>query len=241
MIDNPSVSIVIPFYNEWQLTHQRLMDLYKFAPEDCEIVLVDDASIELECGNGISWWQKADFKRHNIRYYKNPENVGFGQSNNNGAKLARGEYLIFLSNDVVIYDDFVTDMVTLMHNDNKILIAGRIVDWAGGWNEFNIDGNHYVIPYAEGWLLGCTKIAWKGLGGFDPIYGKFDYEDVDLSTKALSLGYNIVGLNSNKLKHLGSQTISKLNINRQLITEHNREIFIEKWNSIIPTLSLLVK
>jgi GT2 family glycosyltransferase len=230
----PTASIIIPFYNEWQLTHQRLMDLYKFAPEYCEIILVDDASPEVECGNGITWWQQN--ARHKVRYYKNPENVGFGQSNNNGAKLAKSKYLILLSNDVVIYDNFITDIVDLIGIDDKMLVAGRIVDWAGGWNEFDIDGRHYVIPYAEGWLIGCTKVAWKGLGGFDPIYGKFDYEDVGLTMQALSLGYNIVNLNSSKVKHLGSQTISKLNIDRQSITENNREKFLLKWKEKIPIL-----
>jgi GT2 family glycosyltransferase len=236
-MDNPLVSIVIPFYNMWELTHQRLMDLYKFAPDYCEIVLVDDASTEPECGSGIAWWQKTDFIRHKIRYYKNPENVGFGQSNNNGYKLAKGTYLIFLSNDVMVSGDFITDIVDLIGKDDKMLIGGRIVDWAGGWNEFDINGKHYVIPYAEGWLLGCTKVAWKGLGGFDvETYRKFDYEDVDLTMKALELGYNIVNLNSSKVKHLGSQTISKLNIDRQSITENNREKFISKWKDRIPTL-----
>lgn len=240
-MDKPKVSIIIPFYNMWELTHARLMDLYKFAPDYCEIVLVDDASTEPECGSGIAWWQKTDFIRHKIRYYKNPENMGFGITCNNGAKLAKGTYLIFLSNDVVIYGNFIGDMVDLIGKDNKMLIGGRIVDWAGGWNEFDINGKHYIIPYAEGWLLGCTKIAWKGLGGFDIRYGKFDYEDLDLSTNALNLGYNIVNLNSGKINHLGSQTITKLNINRQSITEHNRTLFTEKWNNIIPTLSLYSK
>ena len=235
-MDNSLVSIVIPFLNEWQLTHQRLMELYKFAPDNCEIILVDDASPELEGANGISWWQKNG--RHKIRYYKNPENVGFGISCNNGAKLAKGKYVVFLSNDVVVYADFITDIVDLIGEDIKMLVAGRIIDFPGGWNEFVIEKKKYVIHYAEGWLIGCTRIAWKELGGFDPIYGKFDYEDLDISTRALSLGYNIVNLRSNKVHHLGSQTISKLSIDRQSITNRNRELFINKWGAVIPTLNL---
>jgi len=211
------------------------MELYKLAPDYCEIILVDDASTELECSNGLNWWMK-NTNRHNIRYYKNKENVGFGASMNNGAKLAKGEYIIFLSNDVIISGDFVTDMVTLMHGDNKILVAGRVVDWAGGWNEFDIGGKHYVIPYAEGWLLGCTKKAWKELDGFDLDYGKYDYEDIDLTMKALELGYNIVNLNSHKVKHIGGATIYKVNPNRVEITNRNRTLFFEKWKDKIPSL-----
>src|SRR4030042_5050974 len=101
MIDNPLVSIVMPYFNRWDLTHARLMELYRFAPEYCEIVLVDDASTEAEPGNGVKWWMESGFIKHKIRYYRNKENVGFGTSLNNGAKLAYGKYLIFLSNDVV--------------------------------------------------------------------------------------------------------------------------------------------
>lgn len=231
---SPLVSIVIPFYNEWQLTHQRLMELYKYAPDDCEIILVDDASPELECGNGISWWQKNG--RHKIRYYKNPENKGFGITNNNGAKLAKGKYVIILTNDVIVSGDFITDMIELINEDNKLLVGGRIVDFPGGWNEFDIDGKHYVIPYIEGWLLGCTKVAWKELGGFDPIYSPYDYEDIDLSMKAMSLEYNIAGLDSNKLKHIGGATIYHVNPNRREITDRNRILFFDKWIDKIPTL-----
>jgi GT2 family glycosyltransferase len=234
MIEEPLVSIVIPFFNRWDLTHQRMMELYKFAPEFCEIILVDDASTEAEVGNGINWWQK-ETNRHKIRYYKNPENVGFGQSHNNGARLAKGKYLVFLSNDVIIYADFITDIIHLIGEDNKILIAGRIIDWAGGWNEVDTNGKHYVIHYAEGWLLGCTKIAWKELGGFDAdTFGKFDMEDVDLSVKALSLGYNIVNLRSNKVKHISGATIGRLNVDRMSITKRNRELFLAKWKEKIP-------
>src|SRR4030042_188175 len=179
MIENPTVSIVIPYFNMWTLTHARLMDLYKFAPEYCEIIL--------------------------------------------------------------IYDDFRTDIIELINEDNKMLVAGRVVDWEGGWNEFDIDGKHYVIPYAEGWLLGCTKLAWKGLGGFDPIYSPYDYEDLDLSMKAMSLEYNIVGLNSDKVKHLGGATVYHINPNRIEITQRNRELFISKWKDKIPTLILLMR
>lgn len=236
MIDNPLVSIVVPYYNMWILTHQRLMDLYQHVPDYCEIILIDDASTEHESANGITWWQRAEFKRHKIRYYRNPENVGFGLSCNNGIKLAKGKYVILLSNDVVVSGDFVSDMVALINEDNKMLVAGRVVDWAGGWNETDINGKHYIIPYAEGWLLGCTKIGWKKLKGFDPIYGKYDFEDVDLSMKALELGYNIVNLRSDKVTHLGSMTISSVNPSRIDITNRNRVLFYDKWKEKIPSI-----
>jgi len=49
-----SVSVIIPFYNHWEMTHQRLVELYRFVPEPLEIVLVNDCSTERRCG----WWHK---------------------------------------------------------------------------------------------------------------------------------------------------------------------------------------
>ena len=71
MMDNPTVSIIISYFNMWNLTHQRLMELYKLAPDYCEIILVDDASTELECSNGLNWWMK-NTQRNNIITYTKP-------------------------------------------------------------------------------------------------------------------------------------------------------------------------
>ncbi len=67
------------------------------------------------------------------------------------------------------------------------------------------------------------------IGGFDARYGRYDYEDIDISAKTLSLGYNIVGLNSRNLKHIGGATIYSLDVNRIEHTKKNREQFIAKW------------
>jgi hypothetical protein len=69
------------------------------------------------------------------------------------------------------------------------------------------------------------------------LYGKFDVEDLDLSTTALSLGYNIVGLNSNKVQHLSGRTISSLHIDRMAVTQRNRELYLDKWKDKLATLS----
>jgi len=227
MSENPTTSIVIPFYKMWNLTHARLMELYKFNPPDCEVILVDDCSNDPECDGGILWWQKVP--NFTLRYHKNEENLGFGQSCNNGVKLAKGKYVILLSNDVQLFGNVINDITVLIGNDDKMLVAGRVVDWAGGWNELDSHGKHYVIPYAEGWLLGCTKKAWKVLGGFDPLYGKFDLEDVDLSLTALSLGYNIVNLHNKNVKHISGATIYRLYPDRMERTKKNKVLFDDKW------------
>lgn len=235
-------AIVIPYLNHWDLVHARLGELYKFAPKDCEIVLVDDASTDPDCITGAAFWQKqASRMDMKIRYYKNSTNLGFGGAMNIGAKIARvnhADITIFHSNDVVIYGDYISPIRELLLSDPKTLIGGELVWWAAGWNEFDHNGKKVVIPYLNGWLLACmTKGFWKDLGGFDLRYGKYDYEDVDLSTQALYMGYNLQALNSKYLAHMGAATIRELNTDRLQVTIEHRKLYEHKW---IPRLDELV-
>jgi len=231
------VSIIIPFFNKWHLTHKSLMQLYTFAPENCEIILVNDASTETDCEGGIAWWQKQAAK-HKIRYRKNEKNLGFGGSMNVGAKTARGDIFIFLSNDVAIYGDFVSQIEDrLMENPNSLL-GGQVINFPGGWNEVEIDGKKSFVPYANGWLIACTREVWESLDGFDPLYGKFDYEDIDLSTQAIAKGYDIISLGSKLVEHNHQgATIETLGVDRMAHTKENREKYINKWKDKFPDMS----
>ena len=225
------VSIVLPYFNHWNLAHARMMELFKYAPLDTEIVMVNDASTDPECRKGAGWWQKRA-GRHEIKYVENKINLGFGGSHNAGASVATGDILCFLSNDVVVRTNFVDNVSTSLLETPYALLGGEIIYWPAGWNQFEFDGHKMVIPYCNGWLLACTREVWDNMGGFDvETYGKFDFEDIDLSTNALSRGYDLLSLNLPKhvLHHLSGVTIRSLGIDRMKITKENKEKFISKW------------
>jgi len=219
------VSIVIPFYNNWTLTHQRMMELHDFIQTPCEIILVNDASTEEGIDGGVAWWQKFSGIKHKVRYIKLEENHGFGWSMNIGTSKATGDIIILLSNDVIVMSDFVTEIVTLLQENNKYFIGGEVLIGDTGWNKIN----NTIIPYANGWLLACTRDAWEDIGGFDLNFQRFDYEDVDISATAVSKGYILKALTNSKLKHIGGATVYKYYPDRQKYTLENRQRFIEKW------------
>lgn len=226
-------SIIIPFYNHYDLTYNRLVELYKFVDAQHEIILVNDASTDTDCDGGAAWWQQHG--KQKIRYYTNKENKGFGGSMNTGAKIAMKydpDLLVFLSNDVTVSGNFISLMEGIYA---KSLICNEQIKGRSGWNEFIINGKLYIVPYANGWFLACTPEAWKELGGFDLRYGKYDFEDVDLSMMALELGYNIVALNTPLLRHAGAGTLGYTS-ERMEHTKRNKEIFFEKWKDTIPSI-----
>lgn len=210
-----------------------MLELYKYLPVgDVEIILINDASTDEEIDSGVAWWQKTVAK-HKIRYHKNSENGGFGFSMNEGAKLAKGDILVFLSNDVIISGDIFSEIEEKIKQDDKVLIGNEVIWYPAGWNEFDVDGKKLVIPWANGWLLACTKEVWDAIGGFDLRYGYADFEDVDISLTAQFLGYNLIALNSKFAKHIGAASFGYTE-ERMEHTKHNREVFIQKWQAKLP-------
>ena len=235
----PRVSIILPFYGKYELVMARLYEMNLYLKEPCEIVLVNDASPDDSFEGNLAWWQ--NLKKHEVKYVKNPENLGFGGSMNRGAKKATGEFLIFLSNDVQVSGDFVSPTIERLTENPKRLVGGRLIDWPAGWNEFGTPKDKIVIPWLEGWFLAATRVGWEELGGFDPIYGRFDYEDLCLSTMALWLGYELAPLNLPSLRHMSGQTIMSLNIDRRKITDANKAKYIEKWGNKLPEIYMKAK
>ena len=224
------VSVIIPFYGKWELTHQRMMDLYKWIPFPIEIVMIDDCSLE-DHTDRMNWWKRNT--KHSVITIRTEKNLGFGSSMNFGCSHATGDIFILLSNDVQIFGDFIGEILLILNRGEKVLIGNELYNYDTGWNVRNINGKSKLFPYLGGYLIACTRETWEDLGGFDPIYGKFDCEDIDLSTTALHKGYSLVPLNYRRLRHFHGQTIRKLYPDREKYTEENLLKFDKKWSKIL--------
>jgi GT2 family glycosyltransferase len=226
------VSLIMPFYGKWQMTHQRLMEIYQHVspPTRMEIILINDNPDDRE-PNTAGWWQQET--RLKVRYFHNKKNLGFGGSMNKGAEKAKGDILIFFSNDVVVSGDFVAEIIGALTVDDQRFIGGRYLDFNTGWNHISINRKMTLFPYVEGWLIACTREVWEDLGGFDPIYYPYDYEDIDLSTMAIHKGYKLFGLSSKYLRHLSGVTIRNVNPYREGTTLENKQKFQTKWSEIL--------
>ena len=168
-------SIVMPFYNKFNLCADRLRELRTHVSRELEIILVNDCSTD-DVDSLVAFWQKM-VEGHTIRYVKNATNVGFGRSMNRGASIADGDVYVFLSNDVRVESDFTKEIEDLLEPNIRKLIGGELLQHDTGWNMFN----KTLVPYLNGWFLACHNTVWREMGGFDPRYGRYDYEDIDKS------------------------------------------------------------
>jgi glycosyltransferase involved in cell wall biosynthesis len=117
-----SFSIIIPVYNDIEglnITLDSLRDVGVFEDERFEVIVVQDGE-----GDAIS--------THPVVTIINPTNVGSYVSRNNGAKVAKGDYLVFLDADVIVtpawYEsviknnyDYVCGQVKMPDSPKKII------------------------------------------------------------------------------------------------------------------------
>src|SRR3989339_975849 len=105
------LSIISVSYNTKQIMLDCLESIVKHTKGlKYEIIAVDngskDGSLEMLC----------DFsKKHpELILVDAKENLGFGRGNNLGAKRARGEYLLFLNSDTLIFDNALKEAVEIV-------------------------------------------------------------------------------------------------------------------------------
>jgi len=221
-----NLHVIIPVYNHWELCHNLLWKMYRNDNKSISSVLVvDDCSTDANVEDGARWWSdKAGMLK--VTYLQTPSNLGFLKTSNLGLSQFKEndpeDVLVLISTDVEYQGSIMPTTMELASLNS--LVGGRLLYGDTGWNKFG----DKVFPYLEGWFLAASQSNWSKLGLFDERYAPYDFEDVDLSTKAISLGMDLCPLNHPSLKHLGGQSIG-FSATREAQTLANRRKFAEKW------------
>lgn len=246
----PAVSIVIPVFNKVEYTRKCIQALGKntFAG-NYELIVVDNASTD----------GTADFLKSlngQVIVITNAENIGFTKACNQGAKIARGEYVLFLNNDTeprsgwleALTEAFASDPNAgiagskLVYPDGRLQEAGGIIFSDGsGWNYGRFDDPekpeyNYVreVDYVSGASLMVRRSLLNTLGYFDEQYSPGYYEDTDLCFAARAAGYKVLYTPFSVVVHhegVSSGTDLSQGMKQYQIVNHAK--FIEKWREAL--------
>lgn len=243
-------SIILLCHDEIELTFQCLRSLLReVALDDTEIIVVNNASTD-ETKRVLSHFGGL------IRALHLGHHLGSVGGYNEGARAARGEYLVFLKNDTVVLPGWLKSLVEVAANDPQAGAVGSMLvspDWtlqeAGGivWQSGE------ALPYGQGKSpedprynfsreadycnsasLLIRRDLFERLGGFDTRYAPADYEDTDICFGVRSLGYKVIYQPHSRLLHFEDATAGQdagtgFEQHRLL----NREKFREKWRETL--------
>ena len=115
---NPKFSIIIPVYNRENCTRRALRSIQNQSYKNIEIIFVDDFSSD----NSVKIIEQYQRKDKRIRLIKHKKNQGTLITRNDGAKIARGEYISFLDPDDIFYEGILKklDGATEIYNADVI-------------------------------------------------------------------------------------------------------------------------
>jgi len=235
------VSVIIPNYNGEELLSHNLPNVIKFC-KACEIIIVDDAS-----SDGSVKLIKKSYR--DIKLIKNSRNLGFARSINIGVESASGDLVLLLNSDVSPREDFL-DSALKQFKDKKLFAAaladfshenGKIIKRGRGGAVFRKGFvSHFKLPSEFGetlWVSGGSglfdKEKFKALGGFDPIYAPFYWEDIDLSFRAWQMGWRCIFEPKSQVDHFHEKGAIKKSSSKFFVkTVSYKNQFIFVWKNI---------
>lgn len=250
--ETPRASIVIPVYNQFAHTHTCLRALAELPSlATYEIIVVDDGSSD-ETAAALP-------QIDGVLYHRRSENGGFIAACNDGAVLARGEYLIFLNNDTVpqpgwldallhTFDEYPQAGLVgaqLLYPDGRLQEAGGVVFADGSaWNYGKFespDDPRYAYlretDYCSGAAIAIPRTLFRDLDGFAVRYAPAYYEDTDLAFAVREAGKSVLYQPAARVVHAeGATAGTDVNSGIKAYQARNREIFAAHWSDALETL-----
>jgi glycosyltransferase involved in cell wall biosynthesis len=185
---SPSISVVIPVYNDQQNIDRclRSVENQDYPKERIEIIVVDDGSTD----------RSAEIARERNVKVLRQRHSGQGVARNKGVDEAHADIVAFIDSDDVASSSWLKEAVPFL-NDGEIAAVGCSQDL------LNKDNNFVKIAWLERYYRhsyspertnhlggsGCIykKSIFEEIGGFDPRTSPS--EDMDLSIRVASMGY----------------------------------------------------
>lgn len=246
------ISVIIPVYNRPEEVVELLDSLTMQAlKHEVEVIVIDDGS-DLTCREEIE-----PFKPQLDIKYIYQENQGPGIARNNGAKLATGEYLVFLDSDCVLPSDYLKKTIEHLNRQPFDCFGGpdrahkfftpiqKAISYSmtSIFTTGGIRGGKRKMDkfYPRSFNLGVRKIVFDEIGGFsDMRYG----EDIDFSMNVVEHGHT-VGLiddtyvyhkRRNTFKSFFKQIFSSGTARIELASRHKNAL---KIVHLLPTLFVI--
>jgi glycosyltransferase involved in cell wall biosynthesis len=105
-------SIIIPCWSQLEFTQQCLASLKEHTRPAWELIVIDNGSTD---GTAAYLAGVRDMASVPVTVVTNTTNLGFPAAINQGLRLARGEYLVLLNNDVVVTDRWLDQLIGLVN------------------------------------------------------------------------------------------------------------------------------
>ncbi|NLC31613.1 MAG: glycosyltransferase family 2 protein, partial [Candidatus Moranbacteria bacterium] len=214
--------------------------------EDFELIIVDNDSND----GTVEYLKSIENKYQNTKIILNESNKGYAGGNNDGMKIAKGDFIVLLNNDTVVTEGWLDNLLNPFFVDEKIGIVGPISNYAGTEQKIKLDNYEYdeIIkkgveyskrhkdavfdsPKLSFFCVAIKREVFEKVGFLDENFGIGMFEDDDYSLRVKKSGFRVTVNEGCFIYHKGSLSFSKLKNEKYMdIFNKNKDIFYKKHN-----------
>jgi GT2 family glycosyltransferase len=225
LVDLKRVSIIIVNWNGRKFLEDCLKSVYNQTYSNYEVIVVDNGSFD-----GSVEYLKKNFP--NVRVIALKRNYGFARANNIGFRVAKGEYILLLNNDVFLLRDSLEKMIKVMEAKKDvgvlqpkiIILSSKKLDNCGsfftnfGWPYHyglyeNPDDPRYNVEVpvcaAYGAFMLIRREVIEKMGLFDEDFFMYG-EELDFCYRAWIAGYKVYYWPCTTVYHVKGGTVAKV-------------------------------
>ncbi|MEK7165298.1 MAG: glycosyltransferase family 2 protein [Patescibacteria group bacterium] len=265
---SPQVTIIIVTYNHHDITVACIRSLIQCTLSiNYEIIIIDNGSTHPQ--KKLLREKIARFRSSRIQYISNIVNIGYSRANNQGAKLALGKYLVFINNDTVVTQGWLSGLLSFMKSHPGVGACGPKLHSFGHKDYFDYSGagggyldilgypftrgrvfdriekdvGQYDSPAEITWATGsCLMVKrdlFAGLKGFDEFMFAYN-EEIDLCIRIRKKGYSIYSIPKSLVYHHGAYTSNNDLVQKIFLNHRNNLYLFLKNYSLWPYFLLLL-
>ncbi|MBA2484184.1 MAG: glycosyltransferase [Nitrosomonas sp.] len=231
-----SIDVVIPVYNAPILTRRCIDSVVAILGRLIRYVHVQDDASNAETSEMLD-----SLTYPCVRVYHAKKNQGFGLSVNEAIKRSDAELILVLNSDTEVREDILTPLCAAMTADPQLAVispnhkslakhhVNRFIRRPGGYvPAYRLQGHAFLI----------RRTVFKMLDGFDPIYGRGYFEDIDLGRRLVLCGWRIGVHPDIHIIHNGGGSFGRGLAYHKLITI-NRACYLARYPSANRNIILL--
>lgn len=220
------ITVIIPQWNEWELTVNCVGSLRRQFGNALEIIVVDDGSSQ----QVLDWTARF---LSNACTVKSQDHLGVSKAWNFGTRETRdsSEYFVFLNNDVITCGDWISPMISsLMHK--TVVMTGMKSRTEKRLPELMVSRlptSHFL----EGWCMAVRRSEFESLNGFDERMAVY-WSDTDFQLRLYKEKLSgddkpiLKTIDCDFIKHLGHRT-SKTMADKSKRWNRDRNVFLSIW------------
>ena len=235
------VSIIILTFNQLDYTIACIESIRRYTQDiPYEIIIVDNQSTD-----GTREWLN---NQADIKVIYNKENYGFPKGCNQGVEIAEGDSLLFLNNDTIVTENWLSQMVDCLYSDHEIGAVGPVTNNCSNYQSIQVSYSNlqemqrFAAQFNRkdrtkwekrlklvGYCFLVKKEVLKQVGLFDEQFSPGNFEDDDLSLRIILAGYHLIVCKDVFIHHFGSTSFKEKPKSYLDLLVRNEQLFEEKW------------